>query len=108
MGHQNNQITIKDILSKHDNMYDVLLSMQLNLFPLSSLDLVDVDNEKQYGSYYAFSIPIQIPDRLPELLRPSIWALVACSGNAGRTDTYVSGNLSGLPDASANELLRYN
>ena len=58
MGHQNNQITIKDILSKHDNMYDVLLSMQLNLFPLSSLDLVDVDNEKQYGSYYAFSIPI--------------------------------------------------
>ncbi len=55
MGHQNNQITIKDILSKHDNMYDVLLSMQLNLFPLSSLDLVDVDNEKQYGSYYAFS-----------------------------------------------------
>ena len=41
MGHQNNQITIK-----------------LNLFPLSSLDLVDIDNEKQYGSYYAFSIPI--------------------------------------------------
>ena len=37
MGHNNNQITIKDILSKHDNMYDVLLSMQLNLFPLSSL-----------------------------------------------------------------------
>ena len=27
MGHNNNQITIKDILSKHDNMYDVLLSM---------------------------------------------------------------------------------
>ena len=52
MGHNNNQITIKDILSKHDNMYDVLLSMQLNLFPLSSY------NEKQYGSYYAFSIPI--------------------------------------------------
>ena len=23
MGHNNNQITIKDILSKHDNMYDV-------------------------------------------------------------------------------------
>ena len=52
MGHQNNQITIKDILSKHDNVYDVLLAMQLNLFPLSSLDLVDIDNEKQYGSYY--------------------------------------------------------
>lgn len=34
MGHQNNQITIKDILSKHDNMYDVLLSMQLDLFSL--------------------------------------------------------------------------
>ena len=60
MGHQNNQITIKDILSKHDNVYDVLLAMQLNLFPLSSLDLVDIDNEKQYGSYYAFSIPILI------------------------------------------------
>lgn len=58
MGHNNNQITIKDILSKYDNMYDVLLAMQLNLFPLSSLDLVDIDNEKQYGSYYAFSIPI--------------------------------------------------
>ena len=58
MGHQTNQITIKDILSKHDNMYDVLLAMRLNLFPLSSLDLVDIDNEKQYGSYYAFSIPI--------------------------------------------------
>ena len=40
MGHHNNHITIKDILSKYDNMYDVLLAMQLNLFPLSSLDLV--------------------------------------------------------------------
>ena len=56
MGHQNNQITIKDILSKHDNVYDVLLAMQLNLFPLSSLDLVDIDNEKQYGSYYEILI----------------------------------------------------
>ena len=36
MGHNNNQITIKDILSKYDNMYDVLLAMQLNLFPLSA------------------------------------------------------------------------
>lgn len=34
MGHNNNQITIKDILSKYDNMYDVLLSMQLDLFSL--------------------------------------------------------------------------
>ena len=33
MGHTN-QITIKDILSKYDNMYDVLLSMQLDLFSL--------------------------------------------------------------------------
>ena len=58
MGHNNNQITIKDILSKHDNMYDVLLSMQLNLFPLSSLDLVDIDNEKQYGVYSTNNVNI--------------------------------------------------
>ena len=45
MSHNNNQITIKDILSKYDNMYDVLLAMQLNLFPLSSLDLVPIPAE---------------------------------------------------------------
>lgn len=52
------QTRIKDILNDNDNMYDVLLSMQLYLFPLSESDLVDIENEKSYTGYYAFSIPI--------------------------------------------------
>lgn len=51
-------MTIKDILNENDNMYDVLLSMQLDLFPLSESDLVDIENEKSYTGYYAFSVPI--------------------------------------------------